>query len=199
MLLIDPDTPIATKNVSTVIDRYWIPKSITHTLDQNGFETEIEGYSPLRYAQKGSSKGTIDNLTQLNPNGFIKPATGDLSDTFGSRGGEHQGIDIAAIAGSNVLASADGTVADSGNACVEGDVTCNGRYGNFVYITHANGISTRYAHMQTGSVTVNAGNVVKQGQIIGKVGNTGGSTGAHLHFEVREGATAVNPLKYIKI
>ena len=199
VLLIDPDTPIATKGISTVIDRFWIPKAITHTLDKNGFETEIEGYSPLRYSQKGSGKGTIDNLIALNPNGFIKPATGDLSDTFGSRNGEHKGIDIAAIAGSNVTASADGVVADSGNACIEGDVSCNGRYGNFVYITHANGISTRYAHMQTGSVTVNAGNVVKQGQIIGKVGNTGGSTGAHLHFEVREGATAVNPLKYIKI
>jgi len=200
VLLIDPDTPIATKGISTVIDRFWIPKSITHTLDQNGFETEIEGYSPLRYAQKkGSGKGTIDSLTALNPNGFIKPSVGDLSDTFGSRGGEHQGIDIAAIAGSNVLASADGVVSDSMNTCVEGDVSCGGKYGNFVYINHANGISTRYAHMQTGSVLVRTGDQVKQGQIIGKVGSTGHSTGAHLHFEIREGANAVNPLKYIKL
>jgi len=199
VLLIDPDTPIATKGVSTVIDRFWIPKSITHTLDKNGFETDIEGYSPLRYAQKGSSKGTINSLVALNPNGFIKPSVGDLSDTFGSRGGEHKGIDIAAIAGSSVVASADGVVADYDNICTEGDIECGGRYGNYVYITHANGISTRYAHMQTNSVLVRTGDQVKQGQIIGKVGSTGHSTGAHLHLEFRENNVAVNPLKYIKL
>ena len=201
VLLIDPDTSIATKGISTVIDRFWIPKSITHTLDSNGFQTEIDGYSPLRYAEKKEAgKGVINGLIPaLNPNGFIKPANGSLSDTFGSRGGQHKGIDIAAIAGSSIVASADGVVADSGDGCIEGDVSCNGRYGNFTYINHANGISTRYAHMQTGSVLVHTGDQVKQGQQIGKVGNTGGSSGAHLHFEIRENGVAVNPLKYIKI
>ena len=66
-----------------------------------------------------------------------------------------------------------------------------------VLINHGNGIKTRYAHMQPGSLTVYAGQRVSKGQQIGRIGNTGNSTGPHLHFEVIVNGSTTNPLKYV--
>jgi LysM repeat protein len=97
----------------------------------------------------------------------------------------HNGVDIAAPAGTAIMAAAPGTVilARSGG--------WNGGYGSYVVVKHSNGTQTLYAHMS--SVSVNAGQSVGRGQMIGGVGNTGHSTGNHLHFEVR-GAT--NPFAH---
>jgi len=92
----------------------------------------------------------------------------------------HNGVDFAAKRGTPIYASAGGTVIISRNG------GWNGGYGNYVVITHSNGTQTLYAHMTNAIAT--AGQSVSQGQVIGYVGNTGKSTGAHLHFEVR-GAT----------
>jgi len=94
----------------------------------------------------------------------------------------NNGIDFAGMpSGSPVLAAAAGTV-----TIAESDGLYNGGYGNYVEITHANGTKTRYAHLS--SVAVSVGQTVDKGEKIGGVGNTGRSTGIHLHFEVR-GAT----------
>ena len=110
-----------------------------------------------------------------------------LSSGFGPRWGtNHNGIDLAVPTGTDVMASADGIVIQSG---------WNGGYGISVYIDHENGIITRYGHMSQTLVSV--GQRVSQGDIIGLSGSTGDSTGPHVHFEMRENDTAFDPIRYI--
>lgn len=99
----------------------------------------------------------------------------------------HNGIDIAASYGTDILASADGVVTT---------VTYNeGGYGWYIVVYHGEGISTLYAHCSSTIAVV--GETVKQGQVIGLVGMTGAATGPHIHFEVRENGTPVDPLGYV--
>ncbi|MFZ5563198.1 MAG: M23 family metallopeptidase, partial [Thermodesulfobacteriota bacterium] len=98
----------------------------------------------------------------------------------------HQGLDIAARAGTPVSASADGVVVFSGR---------KGALGNAIVIDHGNGLITRYGHLQ--SCLKKQGAVVRREDIIGTVGNTGLSTGPHLHYEVLNNGVVVNPEKYI--
>lgn len=100
----------------------------------------------------------------------------------------HGGIDFKATYGSPVLATADGVVVRSG---------WEGAYGRMVEIRHDNGISTRYAHMS--AVKVQKGQRVKRGTIVGRLGNTGRSTGAHLHYETRIDGNAIDPVRFWKI
>ena len=120
---------------------------------------------------------------------FIKPTVARLSSPFGPRWGRfHYGIDLANRTGTDVVAADGGVVTRVGMA---------GSYGNLIIIDHQNGTSTRYAHLSAYNVKV--GDVVAQGQSIGKIGSTGRSTGPHLHFEVRVGGVAKNPLDFIKL
>ena len=115
-----------------------------------------------------------------------------VTSPFGWRSlGNHKGIDIsgANASGSLVVAGASGVVTEAGWS--------TGGYGNYVMIDHGNGMETLYAHMLDNSLMVSAGEHVTKGQAIGRVGNTGYSFGAHLHFEVRINGTRVNPAWYI--
>jgi murein DD-endopeptidase MepM/ murein hydrolase activator NlpD len=122
------------------------------------------------------------------------PVLGLLWDRFGWRDsvseiGEaeyHNGIDICAPYGYQVLASADGVVAL---------MERRPDYGNLIIIDHGSGLTTRYAHLS--GFMVSQGERVKRGQIIGLVGKTGRATGPHLHYEVRLNGNPVNPLRYI--
>lgn len=107
---------------------------------------------------------------------FMRPVVGGVR-TQGIHG--HNGIDIAASLGTPILAAADGTVVISKFG------SWNGGYGNYVVIQHSNGTQTLYGHMSANLVS--AGEKVTKGQAIGKMGNSGQSTGVHLHFEVRGG------------
>ncbi len=98
----------------------------------------------------------------------------------------HSGIDIGAGSGTNVLAAASGRVIMS---------QTYGGYGNCIMIDHGGGIVTLYGHMS--QRLVSTGQTVVAGSVIAKVGNTGVSTGPHLHFEVRENGTLVDPLGYV--
>ena len=112
----------------------------------------------------------------------------------------HTGVDIANKGGAgadNIIAAKDGVVAKVVSNCPNAGSSCGGGYGNFVKITHIDGNSTLYAHMHAGTVTVAEGESVKQGQVIGKIGNSGIGTGAHLHFEVIVGGIHVDPMQYI--
>ncbi|ATU91881.1 M23 family metallopeptidase [Phyllobacterium zundukense] len=100
----------------------------------------------------------------------------------------HSGMDFRAISGSSVLATANGTVTAA-------DYT--GGYGNMVEVDHGNGLSTRYGHMS--QILVSVGQHVKSGDVLGKVGSTGRSTGPHLHYEVRKNGNAINPASYLTI
>lgn len=107
---------------------------------------------------------------------------------FGRRWGRaHEGVDLAGSYGSPIYATADGIVSTAG---VE-----NG-YGKMVEITHPYGIKTRYAHMS--AIRVSKGQKVSRGDRIGDMGNTGRSTGTHLHYEVLVGNEPVNPMRFIK-
>ncbi|MGE6258876.1 peptidoglycan DD-metalloendopeptidase family protein [Heyndrickxia sporothermodurans] len=104
------------------------------------------------------------------------PAKGEISDIYDSRGGIHKGLDIAGKFKSAVYAVEAGKVIRS---------YYSQSYGNVVFIHHSNGYETIYAHLYSRNVT--EGDKVKRGDKIGLMGNTGNSTGTHLHFEVHQG------------
>lgn len=135
-----------------------------------------------------------ENREVLASTPSIWPAEGYLTSTFGRRsspfgtGGTdfHKGLDIANRPGTPIRAPAKGIVTFAG---------WDGGYGNCVVINHGNNISTRYAHME--QIFTKLGQTVTRGDTIGAIGNTGRSTGPHLHYEVRIGGVCVNPMKYI--
>ncbi|MCL2446656.1 MAG: peptidoglycan DD-metalloendopeptidase family protein [Oscillospiraceae bacterium] len=120
------------------------------------------------------------------------PGFGNVSSNFGMRWGRmHNGIDIAGpgIRGTGVVAARAGRVVDvqfSGSG-----------WGHMVLIDHGGGMQTRYAHLVAGSIAVSRGQHVDMGQLVGRVGSTGNSTGPHLHFEVLIGGRPQNPLNFV--
>lgn len=114
------------------------------------------------------------------------PSSNTISSKYGPRwGGFHPGIDITAPIGTPIVVTRDGVVISSG---------WEGGYGKCVIVDHGNGISTRYAHAS--SLLVKAGQPVKAGQVVAKMGSTGWSTGSHLHYEVMLNSRHSNPMRY---
>jgi murein DD-endopeptidase MepM/ murein hydrolase activator NlpD len=125
-----------------------------------------------------------------------KPIFGeiDMSSPFGMRMDPfmkgpaiHSGIDMRGDTGDPVRVTANGTVVTAG---------WNGGYGNMVEVDHGNGFATRYAHLS--AIDVEVGQTVRIGQIVGKTGSTGRSTGPHLHYETRVDGEAVDPQKFLR-
>lgn len=135
----------------------------------------------------GAYKGT-NSSKGVNIGMYLsKPTTGTITSRFGVRAsGMHTGMDIANSLGTNICASASGTVKFTG---------WYGGYGNLVIVTHGNGVDTYYAHCS--QILVSAGQAVSQGQLIAKMGSTGNSSGSHLHLEVRVNGVAQNPQTYV--
>jgi murein DD-endopeptidase MepM/ murein hydrolase activator NlpD len=98
----------------------------------------------------------------------------------------HKGIDFAAPVGTPIFAAGNGTIAKIGR---------NGGYGNYIQIRHNDSYATAYAHMKGFAKGLKQGSRVKQGDIIGYVGTTGRSTGPHLHYEILQNNTQVNPIR----
>lgn len=113
----------------------------------------------------------------------------------------HGALDIQGDAGStNVISTMNGTVVEVITGCYSyGDGSCGGGYGNHIKILDTQGNYELYAHLHQDTTTVKVGDKVLQGQVIAKVGSSGRSTGAHLHYEMRgpDGVTKIDPLKYI--
>lgn len=123
------------------------------------------------------------NSTARNAGGCIWPARGSVTSEYGTRWGRlHAGIDIGASSGTPIWAAKAGVVIFSGQ---------QSGYGNVIIIDHGGGMTTLYAHQSR--LIARDGQSVAQGQRIGSVGNTGRSTGPHLHFETRYGGTPRNP------
>ena len=163
-------------------------RSMHHTLDNLGREIAF-GKKEKRDLIKFLESQKM--LLACTPS--IWPAKGWLSSRFGYRispfTGEkefHRGIDISGRINSPVLAPADGMVSA---------VFYDYGYGRVVTITHGYGLETLYGHLQ--KVLVKKGQFVKRGETIALLGNTGRSTGPHLHYEVHLNRVAVNPLRYI--
>lgn len=121
------------------------------------------------------------------------PVTGKVSSGFGKRGKRrmHAGLDLPMPKGTPIAAALDGVVLET---CTTQTRKYRG-YGNAVLINHGNGIVTMYAHCS--SVSVKAGQNIRQGEIVGLVGNTGRTTTHHVHFEVRKNGKAVDPIPYM--
>lgn len=134
------------------------------------------------------SQPTVIERGTVIPPTYVKPISGGrFTSGFGYRWGRmHKGVDWACPVGTTVYASCEGTVIQA---------SYNGGYGNNVVISHPDGRMTRYAH--NSRLLVTAGQTVEQGDPIAKSGNTGRSTGPHVHFELYINGTAVNPLQYI--
>lgn len=135
----------------------------------------------LRREQLVSSTG------QLLRN-FDWPTRGRISSRYGPRWGrKHYGLDLAVPIGTPIYAAAAGTVTHAGSM---------GTYGIIVIIDHGNGVETRYAHLNRTLVSV--GQRVQRGALIAHSGNTGNSTGPHLHFEIRHRGQAVDPEQFLR-
>jgi murein DD-endopeptidase MepM/ murein hydrolase activator NlpD len=120
--------------------------------------------------------------TPIKDNYSLSSGFGLRLDPFLHTMAKHEGLDFSAPVGTPILASAGGVVSRSG---------WDGHYGNVVEINHAEGFKTRYAHAS--ALLVRVGQTVKRGDVIAKVGNTGRSTGPHLHYEVIRAGTHINP------
>ncbi|WP_261166458.1 M23 family metallopeptidase [Microbacterium sp. Marseille-Q6965] len=156
---------------------------------------ELERLKAIRAAVAAGEPYSVDDLPRAGDPmvaamGWTWPvAMGTITDTFGTRGGAHAGIDIAAAEGTPARAAAPGIV-------VASEESAPG-YGVMVVIEHADGVRTLYAHLVSGSRAVRVGDWVEPGEIVGAVGNTGRSFGPHLHFEVRVAGAAVDPFGYL--
>ena len=197
------------------------PLFVLGIIDLDSGSSSSGGYAYSGYSSTTTNTGYwwpigSDETTTVDGRLF---ATGDsvnsfITSDFGYRespiyGGEefHNGIDISSDAGGlgtiNIIATKDGTVIYPG----EGDPTdcpysggassCGGGFGNYVMIDHGDGLISLYGHMHENTVTVKRGDTVKQGQVIGKMGSSGSSDGMHLHFTIKSGGNAVNPLEYV--
>lgn len=154
-------------------------------------------YVKKQTVNKSSSSSYVSYATSVNTSSkkielgisLIRPVSGTVTSRFGARWGRsHKGLDIGASKGTPIKAAAAGTVVTSSYGY-------NGGYGNYIVISHGNGIQTAYGHCS--SLSVKVGQKVSQGQVIGAVGNTGNSFGNHLHLEIRVNGVAQNPQNYL--
>jgi lipoprotein NlpD len=145
-------------------------------VDVDSLPVPSPGPPPRVASDDGAHRGTLD-----------WPLRGVLYGRFGKKGREaHDGIDLAAPRGTAIKAAADGTVLFAGE---------QRGYGQIAILEHEGALVTLYAHDQT--VRVRAGQKVNRGEVIATVGESGRTTGPHLHFEVRKGGVPVNPLDYL--
>ncbi len=171
-------------------------------------EQEKEAYNELAEIAKKASQTTTSGYVYTG--GVFTwpcPSYSYISSYFGWRSsGYHRGIDMAASHGSAIVAAADGVVISVTNTCTHdygkssGTDPCgsgNATFGNYIMISHGNGLVTLYAHCMQNSFTVSVGDTVTAGQQIASVGSTGASTGYHLHFSVIVNGTYVNPASYL--
>ncbi len=147
--------------------------------------------SYIDYIQKDIDElfNTMKNLPVGTPlEGKINSGFGYRKDPFNSRIGFHSGVDIDAKYGDPVVATADGVVEKTG---------WQGSYGKTIVLQHEDGFETIYGHLS--KITVEEGQKIKVGEVIGKAGSTGRSTGTHLHYEVIKDGKRVNPSNFLSL
>jgi len=169
------------------------PDSVFSTIDESldrmlrQTEIQMESYSEVISVLEKEKK--IRNGTpSVRPlkGGFLSSRFGRRMDPFLGEVVQHSGLDYRARVGSPVVSTAEGVVSFARR---------NGGFGLMIEVTHENGFATRYAHLS--KILVTRGQKVKRGEIIGLVGNTGHSTGSHLHYEVLFRKVHRDPLQYV--
>jgi murein DD-endopeptidase MepM/ murein hydrolase activator NlpD len=156
--------------------------------DTGAFDRQFHNVSIAR-AQVEQLTRTLVNIPLRKPvagEGEIVSGFGVRVDPFLGRPAMHTGLDFHAEIGDPIQATANGTVTVAG---------WSGGYGKMVEIDHGNGLATRYGHMS--EIEVKVGQQIKAGQVLGKVGTSGRSTGPHLHYETRINGEAVDPLRFL--
>jgi murein DD-endopeptidase MepM/ murein hydrolase activator NlpD len=131
----------------------------------------------------------LPTAVQTQPFG---PCTFWFEPPYGNYAHFHTGIDMSSPEGSPVFAADDGVVVLAGGSYVNGALV---GYGNYVVIAHTGGLTTLYGHLLR--LAVKAGDTITQGQVVGSEGSTGNSTGAHLHFELRQGNAPIDPAPFL--
>lgn len=171
-----------------IADEARVQREINAAVQELARQQEAERQRRLREQNRSSGGSTGVSVTGTGE--LMWPVGGPITSHFGVRRHpvwgdmrQHNGIDIGANHGTTVVAADSGTVITS---------THNSTYGNYIVISHGNGVATLYAHLSSRSVSV--GTSVSKGQQIGLVGSTGISTGPHLHFEVSVNGVRINPL-----
>ncbi|MBI5682686.1 MAG: peptidoglycan DD-metalloendopeptidase family protein [Deltaproteobacteria bacterium] len=152
---------------------------------------KVKPYVPKGFGVRDKRQETeeTEDKTAFENDRFVWPARGEIISGFGIRDGKrHDGIDISALEGTDVLAADDGEVIYSDNE-LRG-------YGNLIIIQHKDNFVTIYAHNKEN--IANVGQSVKRGELIAKVGNSGNSKGYHLHFEVRKDKKPMNPVFFLQ-
>jgi murein DD-endopeptidase MepM/ murein hydrolase activator NlpD len=169
------------------------PDSVFGTIDENidqmlrQTEMQLESYSEI-ISVLDKEKKIRNGTPSIRPlrGGFLSSRFGPRMDPFLGEVVFHPGLDYRARTGNPVVSTADGVVSMAKR---------NGGYGLMIEVSHENGFSTRYAHLS--KILVTRGQRVKRGEIIGMVGNTGHSTGSHLHYEVLFRKVHRDPLQYV--
>ena len=176
----------------------WIaPRFQTNTLQplHQDFSAALDEFSQTEAAVKNLSQSWAAQLSWLHalPTGIpvgkdfrLTSGFGIRNDPFTGQLAMHEGLDFVADVGSSIVATAAGTVTRSG---------WDGSYGNVVEISHIEGFTTRYAHLS--KRLVEEGQKVQRGDVIAQLGNTGRSTGPHLHYEVIRHDRVLNPMQML--
>lgn len=164
------------------------PKTLSSRLDKLSAEaTRQEQSLQELQAYFQEQKSLLASTPSTWPaRGWVTSDFGTRLDPYTAERVMHAGLDIAGPHGKEVLAPSDGTVVFAG---------LEGGYGNVLVIDHGYGIKTRYGHLS--AIKVKPGEQVKRGQVVAALGNTGRSTGPHLHYEVRVNGLPQNPRKFI--
>jgi murein DD-endopeptidase MepM/ murein hydrolase activator NlpD len=157
------------------------------------FRESLREYNLLQSASISHMFRKFPKHWQVNVRPSMWPVDGRLSSPFGGRsdpfsgeGAIHTGVDLTALSGTPVRATADGVVAFA---------EWSGHYGQLVVVDHGNGMQTYYAHLSRFEVI--SGQEIRRGDVVGESGSTGRTTAPHLHYEVRMAGTPVNPYPYL--
>lgn len=150
-------------------------------------QATMEDLTPVlkRWSERVDSlQNTADRVVNIGQGSFESPMKGEITQLF--KGNLHHGIDIGANEGTSVKASREGDVSYVGWHDI---------YGNMVIVDHGKGMQTVYAHLS--GLSVKVGYPVLEGDQIGSCGNTGRSSGPHLHFEIRKNGTSLDPMSFL--
>jgi len=153
-----------------------------------GLLTTMQDLTPVieRWnARVDSLQNTADRVASMGRGNWLMPMKGELTQVF--KGDAHHGIDIGAPEGTPVIATREGDVIKVGWSDI---------YGNVIIVDHRGGMESLYGHLS--GLSVRVGYPVVAGAQIGSCGNTGRSSGPHLHFEIRKNGTSVDPASYLK-
>lgn len=157
---------------------------VQQMMSASGATTPVEPVvaRPVPVVKPDTATPTVPSLWPLEVEGYVTRGNADSSDYFGA----HPGLDVAVPIGTPVRAAGGGTVVEVGN---------DAKYGKFVRLEHRDGYETLYAHAS--EILVKQGDKVPSGRTIALSGNSGQSTAPHLHFEIRQGGAAVDPMLII--